>query len=83
MKSKTGMALMGLGIGVGSAALYTNIKNGNMKKLVRKMNSAKTKAISDLENMMQEEKIFLFLFLYFFDIISQEDRYGKKKEEKE
>ena len=43
MKSKTGMALMGLGIGVGSAALYTNIK---------KMNSAKTKAISDLENMM-------------------------------
>lgn len=51
MKSKTGMALMGLGIGVGSAALYTNIKNGNMKKLVRKMNSAKTKAISDLENM--------------------------------
>ena len=60
MKSKTGMALMGLGIGVGSAALYTNIKNGNMKKLVRKMNSAKTKAISDLENMMQEEKIFLF-----------------------
>jgi hypothetical protein len=26
MKSKTGMALMGLGIGVGSAALYTNIK---------------------------------------------------------
>ena len=52
MKSKTGMALMGLGFGVGSAALYTNIKNGNMKKLVRKMNSAKTKAISDLENMM-------------------------------
>ena len=51
-ESKTGMALMGLGIGVGSAALYTNIKNGNMKKLVRKMNSAKTKAISDLENMM-------------------------------
>lgn len=26
MKSKTGMALMGLGIGVGSAALYANIK---------------------------------------------------------
>lgn len=82
MKSKTGMALMGLGIGVGSAALYTNIKNGNMKKLVRKMNSAKTKAISDLENMMQEEKIFLFLFLYFFDIIQQEDRYGKREKRK-
>ena len=37
MKSKMGMALMGLGIGVGSAALYHNVKNGNMKKWVRKM----------------------------------------------
>ena len=52
MKSKAGMALMGLGIGVGSAALYTNIKNGNMKKILRKMNTAKTKAVSNLENMM-------------------------------
>lgn len=47
-----GMALMGLGIGVGSAALYHNVKNGNMKKMVRKMNSAKTKAVNDLENMI-------------------------------
>lgn len=46
------MALVGLGIGVGSAALYQNIKNGNMKKWVRKMNSAKTKAVQDLENMI-------------------------------
>lgn len=46
------MALMGIGIGVGSAALYTNVKNGNVKKMVRKMNSAKTKAIDDLENMI-------------------------------
>ena len=30
MKSKTGMAFIGMGIGVGSAALYHNIKNGNM-----------------------------------------------------
>lgn len=52
MKSKVGMALMGIGIGVGSAALYQNIKNGNIKKMVRKMNSAKTKAVEDLENMM-------------------------------
>ncbi len=52
MKSKTGMALIGLGAFACSATLYTNIKNGNMKKLVRKMNSAKTKAVSDLENMM-------------------------------
>ena len=52
MKSKIGMALMGIGIGVGGAALYHNVKNGNMKKLVRKMNSAKTKAVEELENMM-------------------------------
>ena len=52
MKSKTTMALVGLGSGVGSAALYQNIKNGNMKKWVRKMNSAKTKAVQDLENMI-------------------------------
>ena len=52
MKSKAGMALLGMGIGVGSATLYQNLKNGNIKKMVRKMNSAKTKAIDDLENMM-------------------------------
>ncbi|MGM9882280.1 MAG: hypothetical protein ACI31S_05495 [Bacilli bacterium] len=52
MKSKVGMALMGLGIGVGSAALYQNVKNGNVKKLMRKMNSAKTKAVDSLENMI-------------------------------
>lgn len=51
-KSSIGNMMLGMGIGMGSAMLYTNIKNGNMKKLVRKMNSAKTKAISDLENMM-------------------------------
>lgn len=52
MKSKMGMALIGIGMGVGSAALYQNVKNGNMKKLVRKMNSAKTKAVDNLENMI-------------------------------
>lgn len=52
MRSKTGMALMAMGIGVGSAALYQNLKNGNIKRMVRRMNSAKTKAIDDLENMM-------------------------------
>lgn len=52
MRTKMGMALMGMGIGVGSAALYKNVKNGNMKKWVRKMNSAKTKAIDDLEDMI-------------------------------
>lgn len=52
MKSKMGSLLMGMGLGIGSAYAYKNIKNGNMKKVVRKMNSAKTKAIDDLENMM-------------------------------
>lgn len=52
MKSRMGNLLMGMGIGVGSAALYKNVKNGNMKKWVRKMNSAKTKAIDDLEDMI-------------------------------
>lgn len=52
MKSKAGMALLGVGLGVGSAALYQNVKNGNIKKMVRKMNSAKTKAVNDLENMI-------------------------------
>lgn len=64
MKSKTGMALIGLGAFACSATLYTNIKNGNMKKLVRKMNSAKTKAVSDLENMMQKGNFSLSFFGY-------------------
>jgi len=51
-KTSIGNMMLGMGIGVGSAALYMNIKNGNMRRIVRKMNSAKTKAISDLENMM-------------------------------
>ena len=54
--------MLGMGIGVGSAALYMNIKNGNVRKAVRKMNSAKTKAISDLEDMMQKENNSLSFF---------------------
>ena len=50
--SSIGKMMLGMGIGVGSAMLYQNIKNGNVRRAVRKMNSAKTKAISDLENMM-------------------------------
>ena len=44
--------MMGMGIGMGSAILYHNIKNGNMRKMMRKMNASKTKAISNLEDMM-------------------------------
>ena len=43
---------MGMGIGVGSAALYQNIKNGNIKKLARILNFAKTKALDNLVNMI-------------------------------
>ena len=50
MKLKSSMALIGMG--AAGVLLYQNIKNGNMKKIVRKMNSAKTKAVSNLENMM-------------------------------
>ena len=64
-KSSIGNMMLGMGIGAGSAALYMNIKNGNMRKLVRKMNSAKTKAISNLENMMQKGNCFSFFFNRF------------------
>ena len=50
MKAKTGMALVGMGV-VGTL-LYQQMKNGNFKHMVSKMNKAKIKAIDDLEEMM-------------------------------
>lgn len=50
VNAKTSMAMVALG--VGGTLLYQNVKNGNMKKWVRNMNKAKTKAIEDLEDMM-------------------------------
>ncbi len=50
MKLKTGMAMMAGG--VMGAVLYQQMKNGNIKKMVRQMNRAKTKAIDDLEDMI-------------------------------
>lgn len=50
MRIGSKMALVGLG--VGGTILYQNIKNGNMKKIVRKMNSSKKQAIEDLEDMI-------------------------------
>ncbi len=52
MKSNLSNLLVGMGMGIGGAVLYQNFKNGNVKKTVKKMNSAKTKAIDDLEDMM-------------------------------
>ena len=50
MKLKSGIALVASG--VGGALLYQQMKNGNVKKWVREMNRAKTKAIDDLEDMI-------------------------------
>lgn len=50
MNAKTSMAMVALG--VGGTLLYQNVKNGNVKKWVRNMNKAKTRAIEDLEDMM-------------------------------
>ena len=50
MKMKNSLYLIGLG--VGGTILYQQLKNGNLRKIVRKMNSSKTKMLEDLENMM-------------------------------
>ena len=50
MKTRTGMALVGAGIA--GTILYQQMKNGNIKRAVSKMNKAKIKAIDDLEEMM-------------------------------
>lgn len=50
MKTKGAICLIGLGIG--GTLLYQNIKNGNLKKLTRKINQSKMQMIEDLEDMM-------------------------------
>ena len=50
MKMKNSLYLIGLG--VGGTILYQQLKNGNLRKIVRKVNSSKTKMLEDLENMM-------------------------------
>lgn len=50
MKMKNSMYLIGLGIG--ATLLYQQVKNGNLRKIVRKMNSSKTKMLEDLEDML-------------------------------
>lgn len=41
-----------IGLGIGGTLLYQQIKNGNLRKVVRQMNRSKTKMLEDLENMM-------------------------------
>lgn len=50
MKTKTAMCLIGLGIG--GTILYQQVKNGNFRKMVRKMNRAKTRMLENIEDMM-------------------------------
>ena len=50
MKLKSSLYMIGLGV-VGTL-LYQQIKNGNLRKIVREMNRSKTKMLADLEDMM-------------------------------
>ena len=50
MKLKNSLYMIGLGIG--GTLLYQQIKNGNLRKMVREMNRSKTKMLEDLEDMM-------------------------------
>lgn len=51
MKMKNSLYLIGLG--VGGTLLYQQLKNGNLRRVVRNMNRSKTKMLEDLEDMMQ------------------------------
>jgi hypothetical protein len=50
MKMKNSLYMVGLGIG--ATLLYQQIKNGNLRRVVRQMNRSKTKMLEDLEDMM-------------------------------
>ncbi len=41
-------------MGIGATILYQQIKNGNMKKLMKDMENLKCKTMDDLEDMMDE-----------------------------
>ena len=41
-----------IGIGIGGTLLYHQVKSGNFRKMVRKINRAKTKMIENIEDMM-------------------------------
>ncbi len=50
MKIKSSMALVAMG--VGGTLLYQNIRNGNMKNIMRKVKIETKKTMDDLEDMM-------------------------------
>lgn len=51
MKMKNTLYLIGLG--VGGTLLYQQLKNGNLRRVVRNMNRSKTNMLEDLEDMIQ------------------------------
>lgn len=50
MKARNSLLLVGLGIG--GTLLYQQVKNGNFRDMVRKMNRSKTQMLEDLEDLM-------------------------------
>ena len=50
MKIRDGAMLVAMG--VGGTLLYQQIKNGNMKKMMRDVKKVSRKTIDDLEDMM-------------------------------
>ncbi len=50
MRMKSSMALIAMG--VGGTLLYQQIKNGNARKYINKMEHFKKKTLDDLEDMM-------------------------------
>lgn len=41
-----------IALGIGGTLLYQQLKNGNIRKVVREMNRTKTKMLEDMENFM-------------------------------
>ncbi len=50
MKLRNSIYMFGLGVGM--TLMYQQIKNGNLRKIIRKMNRSKTAMLEDLENFM-------------------------------
>ena len=50
MRMKSSMALIAMG--VGGTLLYQQIRNGNARRYIKKMEECKKRALDDLEDMM-------------------------------
>lgn len=50
MRVRDGAALVAMG--VGGTLLYQQVKNGNMKKMIRDVKRVSKKTMNDLEDMM-------------------------------